>query len=178
MRRFPSAIIVLIILTAIPLTLVRGQNQGTTTRMIGSDPLALLSSVYRIHYSRLSSDKSLELNYSFSHFPAGTLTEDGGGVTLRLYRDKNGMGLFYGGGIWLFLSVSDIGDVDPDRGIAISMVPDIFGEIGYRMYLLPNISIAPWIGPGLRFDIPLAEGGTGSRTGLDVFLGVDLCYSL
>ena len=158
------------------------------TQMLGVNPLGLIFNIYSGHYSRLLNNGTSEVNIPFFYWqPLDELTILGAGVKYRLYKDGNGKGMFYGGGVRFFSVSWDYETIyfDEDFNLIItaenvtgvSFTPE--AEVGYRWSWENGFTLAPSIGVGFTIGKIEATDGTESEYGsygLSWNLGLGLAY--
>lgn len=118
------------------------------TNMIGLNPLGLLVNMYSGHYGKIIKDGGAEINVPFFYWsPIDEMTFLGGGVKYRIYKDGNGKGVYYGGGIefmsysWDIETVNANWETDTETISGITFDP--MGEVGYRWSWDNGWTVAP-----------------------------------
>ncbi|MBI5464237.1 MAG: hypothetical protein HY966_04710, partial [Ignavibacteriales bacterium] len=82
------------------------QKKFSENNYAGINPLGLLFKIYSGEYGRFINNGAAEINVPFFYWaPTTDLTILGLGGSYRMYKDGNGEGIFYGGGLQ-FLSIS------------------------------------------------------------------------
>lgn len=151
------------------------------TNLIGINPLGLLLNMYMGEFGMIINDGENELNFPFFYWNPLDITMIGAGAKYRVYLDKNGTGIFYGGGVNI-MSVSwswSILGTEAETITGITVTPGV--EIGYRWSWDNGFTVAPTIGAGFNIafgDMKNSLGTTSSygATGLSYSLGIGLAY--
>lgn len=152
----------------------------------GLNPLGLIFGIYSGEYSRFMDDGATEIHVPFFYWnPITDLTVLGLGAQYRMYLDKNGNGIFYGGGV-RFGSVSwkasyfdaNTFQIKSETVSAIVFGPE--GVAGYRWLWENGLTVAPSL--TLGYNIGKVEdptGGTPSTNpaGFQWGIGLGLGYN-
>ena len=160
------------------------QDAPAKTQMIGLNPLGLLLNLYSGHYAILQDGGATELNFPFLYWsPLDELTIMGIGAKYRIYKDGNGKGIFYGGGIdlmsvsWDYDTLDDNWNWTTETITGVTFTPG--GEAGYRWSWENGFTVAPSIGAGFTVGSIEASDGTEAEfgsAGLTWSLGIGLAY--
>jgi hypothetical protein len=155
---------------------------------VGVNPLGLVFHIYSGHYGRYLKDGAADITIPFFYWhPLDELTILGGGAKYHIYPDKDGTGVFYGGGVqagyvswdYKWFDSASIGRYKTENITGISFTPH--GEAGYRWLFgkKKEWTIAPSI--SLGFTVGKIESSTGveaeyGSSGLYWGLGLGLAY--
>ena len=93
-------IITLVAALVIGMTSILSAETYGKQNLLGVNPLGVLFNVYSGEYGRFLDEKgSSEINIPFYATLWDSMNAYGLGIKYRMYKDENGEGLFYGGGI-------------------------------------------------------------------------------
>jgi len=95
-----KVVVVLAITLLMLISVSNAQDAPMKTRLVGINPFGLLLNLYSGHYGMITNGGETELNFPFLYWaPLDELTILGIGAKYRIYKDGNGKGIFYGGGV-------------------------------------------------------------------------------
>ena len=180
MRKVVVVMITLVMLFSISYA----QDAPTKTKMIGINPLGLLLNLYSGHYAMITNGGATELNFPFLYWsPLDELTIMGIGAKYRIYKEGNGKGIFYGGGLeamsisWDYETLDENWDMTTETITGVTFTPG--GEAGYRWSWDNGFTLAPSIGAGYTLGTIEASDGTEAdfgSSGISWSLGIGFAY--
>ena len=161
------------VLTAVILMFVFAGNLKADTygkqNYFGINPLGLLFNIYSGEYGRfLDEQGSSEINVPFVFWAYSDWSYIGIGAKYRMYKDGNGAGVYYGGGLYVTSFNWDYSYWDGGvrkKGSSNWMTFSPKGELGYRWSWPSGWTIAPSIELGYKVS-----------TYKDPFTGADSDY--
>lgn len=183
MKRIIFAVVAVSLLTS---SSVLAQTKFEKKNLFGVNPLGLVFKIYSGEYGRFLDDEgAVEVNVPFFYWaPLDELTIFGLGAKYRMYKDKNGEGIFYGGGIsfgsvsWDYETISLITFQTTTESVTAFVIgPE--GEVGYRWRWENNLTLAPSLTLGYRLGRVEAADGTVPSTdpaGFSWGIGLGLAY--
>lgn len=129
--------------------------------LFGINPFGLLFNIYSGEYGRfMDAEGTTEINVPFYFFSYEDFTAIGLGAKYRIYKDKNGEGVFYGGGLtidswsWKDIYYWDGSTWKTDDTTWLTITP--LGEAGYRWSWANGWTIAPSL--ELGFSVSTFDG--------------------
>jgi hypothetical protein len=150
------------------------------TNMFGINPLGLLLNIYSGHYGKIINDGANEINVPFFFWaPTDDITIMGIGGKYRFYKDGNGQGVFYGGGLDIMSVSWDYSYWGYETGTETETVTGITftpkGEVGYRWSWDNGWTVAPSIELGYTVgSIEASDGETVETGGAGIAWGLSI----
>lgn len=158
--------------------------------VVGLNPLGLLFKIYSGEYGRFLDNGATEINVPFFFWqPLDELTIIGLGAQYRMYKDGNGAGIFYGGGVsfgsvtWdyettTFNSTTFTFETTTESVTGIVVGPE--GVVGYRWLWDSGLTLAPSLTLGYAFGKVESSSGVVPSTnpaGFQYGLGLGFGYN-
>lgn len=181
MKKAIVAVFALLLLVSV---VADAQTKLEKKNLIGLNPLGLLFKIYSGEYGRFLGEGEAEINIPFFYWaPLDELTIFGIGGKYRMYKDKNGEGIFYGGGVSLG-SVSwdydtfnfSTGQVTKESVTAVVVGPEVEG--GYRWRWESGFTLAPSLTLGYFFgDVKASDGSIPSTNPAGFQWGIGLGFA-
>ena len=156
MKKIKLVVLVTMLLGA---TMLSADTYGKQNSF-GINPFGLIFNIYSGEYGRfLDAEGTTELNVPFFFFTFEDFTAIGLGAKYRIYKDGNGEGVFYGGGLtvdsWTWEDVTT--DIDLTTTPWTYTVEDVtwltitpLAELGYRWSWPSGWTIAPSLELGFK----------------------------
>lgn len=142
--------------------LTAGSAFAEKDNVFGVNPLAAVFGYYSGEYGRFIKDGAAEINVPFTYYSYDLLDAEisgfGIGANYRLYKNKNKVGLFYGGGVDYAYTANKLEgfyDISYHK-----IIPA--GVLGYRWTWESGFTLAP--SASLGYQISTAEDQTTTRT--------------
>ena len=156
MKKIKLVVLVIMLLGA---TMLNADTYGKQN-YFGINPFLLIFNAYSGEYGRfLDAEGTTEINVPFYFFSYGDFTAMGLGAKYRMYKDGNGEGVFYGGGLtvdswtWEDWYLNTSGEWEDITWMTITPM----GELGYRWSWANGWTIAPSI--ELGFGVSTFDAG-------------------